>query len=121
MAEKCIWNVQNLDCAACAATIEEELNKVEGVKQARVDYAKKQIHVQSTEDRDDAFFQSLIAEAKRVEPALKVSTQPYKEKKTSSLMMIRIASSALFFALAFFLDTPPCSIFPVISLLDTQY
>ncbi len=41
MAEKCIWNVQNLDCAACAATIEEELNKVEGVKQARVDYAKK--------------------------------------------------------------------------------
>ncbi len=106
MAEKCIWNVQNLDCAACAANIEQELNKVEGVKQARVDYAKKQIHIQSTEDSDDAFFQSLIAEAKRVEPALKVTSQPYREKQTSLRMIIRITLSALFFALAFFLDTP---------------
>nr|WP_319474713.1 heavy metal translocating P-type ATPase [uncultured Sphaerochaeta sp.] len=106
MADKCIWNVQNLDCAACAATIEENLNKVEGVKRARVDYAKKQIHVQSKDDRDDAFFQSLIAEAKRVEPALKVSNQPYKEKHTSLRMIIRIILSALFFALAFFFDIP---------------
>nr|WP_321263629.1 heavy metal translocating P-type ATPase [uncultured Sphaerochaeta sp.] len=106
MADKCIWNVQNLDCAACAATIEENLNKVEGVKRARVDYAKKQIHVQSTDDMDDAFFQSLIAEAKRVEPALKVSSQPHQGKHTSLRMLIRITFSALFFALAFFLETP---------------
>ncbi|MFA6696739.1 MAG: heavy metal translocating P-type ATPase, partial [Sphaerochaeta sp.] len=106
MADKCIWNVQNLDCAACAATIEENLNKVEGVKRARVDYAKKQIHVQSTDDRDDAFFQSLIAEAKRVEPALKVSSQPNQGKHTSLRMLIRITFSALFFALAFFLEIP---------------
>jgi len=106
MTDKRSWNVQNLDCAACAATIEEKLNKVEGIKQARVDYAKKQIHVQSMENRDDAFFQSLIAEAKRVEPALKVSAQPYKKQHTSLRMIIRISSSVLFFALAYFLDTP---------------
>ncbi|MGE4454855.1 MAG: heavy metal translocating P-type ATPase [Sphaerochaeta sp.] len=106
MPDHCIWNVENLDCPACAATLEQTLNKVEGVKQARVDYAKRQIHIQSKEDRDEAFFQSLIPHAKQVEPAIKVSSTPRKTNHRSLFMLLRIALSSILFALAFFTATP---------------
>ncbi|MBU4566615.1 MAG: cadmium-translocating P-type ATPase [Desulfarculus sp.] len=60
------YDVHNLDCATCAAKIERELQKTEGVESATVDFANLTLHLKTTD------IPKALATVARVEPRVKL-------------------------------------------------
>ena len=65
---KKVFVMENLDCANCAAKMEEAIKKIEGVTYARVSYLAQKL----TLEADDAVYDAVLAEVvrtcKRIEP-----------------------------------------------------
>jgi Cd2+/Zn2+-exporting ATPase len=61
------YTVQNLDCATCAAKIERELLKTEGVKEAVLDFASLTLHLKATD------IQKALGTVTRIEPEVKLT------------------------------------------------
>jgi Cd2+/Zn2+-exporting ATPase len=103
------FSVKNLDCASCAAKIENGLKKVEGVDDAVVDFASLTLHVRA---KDIA---RIVEEVRKIEPDVEIvpksenaSTHEHHEetgginfKRELSLL---IAATALFILQLFFED-----------------
>ncbi|MBE6141567.1 MAG: heavy-metal-associated domain-containing protein [Erysipelotrichaceae bacterium] len=51
-----------IDCANCAAKVEEAINKIEGVNQASLNYMTQKMII----DIDDANFDSIMKQVKKV-------------------------------------------------------
>lgn len=66
---KKMYMLEDLDCANCAAKMEEAIKKIEGVTYARVSYLAQKL----TLEADDAVYDAVLAEVvrtcKRIEPA----------------------------------------------------
>ncbi len=62
------FKMQDLDCANCAAKMEEAVKKVEGVKDASVSFMQQRITVEAPDDRFDEIMQEVVRVCKRVEP-----------------------------------------------------
>jgi len=60
------FRVQNLDCAACAAKIERELQNTEGVEAAVVDFANLTLHLRAAD------ISKALAAVARIEPDVKL-------------------------------------------------
>lgn len=65
------FKIENLDCAHCAAKIEEALSRLEGVEKANVNYLSEKITVVSELDAE-LLFESLKAIAAKTEPDCRV-------------------------------------------------
>ena len=65
---KKMYMLEDLDCANCAAKMEEAIKKIEGVTYARVSYLDQKL----TLEADDAIYDAVLAEVvrtcKRIEP-----------------------------------------------------
>ena len=65
---KKMYMLEVLDCANCAAKMEEAIKKIEGVTYARVSYLAQKL----TLEADDAVYDAVLAEVvrtcKRIEP-----------------------------------------------------
>jgi len=61
-----IFNVKNIDCASCAAKIENGLKAVDGVNEAVLDFASLTLHVKATD------ITRIIAEVRKIEPAVEL-------------------------------------------------
>lgn len=65
---KKMYMLEDLDCANCAAKMEEAIKKIEGVTYARVSYLAQKL----TLEVDDAVYDAVLAEVvrtcKRIEP-----------------------------------------------------
>lgn len=65
---KKMYMLEDLDCANCAAKMEEAIQKIEGVTYARVSYLAQKL----TLEADDAVYDKVLAEVirtcKRIEP-----------------------------------------------------
>lgn len=68
------FQIQNLDCAACAAKIERELLKTEGVEAATLDFANLTLHLKATN------LSKALATIKRIEPDVKIETTTQDSK-----------------------------------------
>ena len=62
------FRVQNLDCAACAAKIERELQNTEGVEAAVVDFANLTLHLRAAD------ISKALAAVARIEPDVKIES-----------------------------------------------
>jgi Cd2+/Zn2+-exporting ATPase len=61
-----IFDVKNLDCASCAAKIENGLKRVEGVDDAVIDFASLTLHVRARDiDR-------IVEEVRKIEPEVEI-------------------------------------------------
>ena len=56
------FKVQNLGCAHCAAKMEADISKLEGVSSARVNFMTQRL----TLDADDARFDDIVNECDRI-------------------------------------------------------
>jgi copper chaperone CopZ len=56
------YQIEDLCCANCAAKIEEQIRKLEGVNSASVNFLTQKL----TLDADDARIQSVLDEAERI-------------------------------------------------------
>ena len=60
------FNVKNLDCASCAAKIENGLKAVDGVNDAVLDFASLTLHVTATD------IARIVEEVRRIEPEVEI-------------------------------------------------
>lgn len=62
------FNIE-VDCANCANLVEEEVKKVQGVKEARVVFLTQKMKLEFEEDADEAaVLKEVLRVAKKVEP-----------------------------------------------------
>ena len=62
------FKLQDLDCANCAAKMEEAIRKVDGVKDATVSFMMQKMTVEADEAHFDDIMQQVVKVCKRVEP-----------------------------------------------------
>ncbi|MFQ9511924.1 MAG: cation transporter [Lachnospiraceae bacterium] len=59
---KKIFKLEELDCANCAAKMEDAIRKIEGVKNARVNFMSQKLVLEA----DDNCFDEILDKAKKV-------------------------------------------------------
>ena len=62
------FKMVDLDCANCAAKMEEAVRKVDGVKDATVSFMMQKMTVEADEAHFDDIMQQVVKVCKRVEP-----------------------------------------------------
>ena len=58
----------DLDCANCAAKMEDAIKKIDGVNDANVSFLTQKMMVDADDARFDAIMQEVVKVCKRVEP-----------------------------------------------------
>ena len=62
------YNLIDLDCANCAAKMEDAIKKIDGVNDANVSFMTQKLTVEADEDRFDDVMAQIIKVCKKVEP-----------------------------------------------------
>ena len=62
------FNLQDLDCANCAAKMEEAIKKIDGVENAGVNFLTQKMFVEAPEERFDESMKEVVKVCKKVEP-----------------------------------------------------
>ena len=60
--------LEDLDCAHCAAKMEDAINKLDGVNKATVNFLAQKMTVDAADDRFDEIMQEIVKVCKKVEP-----------------------------------------------------
>lgn len=58
----------DLDCANCAAKMEDAIKKIDGVKSASVNFMTQKMTLEADDDRFDSILQDAVKVCKKVEP-----------------------------------------------------
>ena len=62
------FKLKNLDCANCAAKMEEAVKRIEGVSDATVSFMTQKMSIEADEGRFDEIMKEVVAVCKRIEP-----------------------------------------------------
>ena len=62
------YKLTDLDCANCAAKMEEAIKKIDGVKDATVSFMAQKMTVEADDARFDDIMKEIVAVCKKVEP-----------------------------------------------------
>ena len=65
---KKMYMLEDLDCANCAAKMEEAIKKIEGVTYARVSYLAQKLTLVADDAVYDAVLAEVVRTCKRIEP-----------------------------------------------------
>ena len=61
------FNIE-VDCANCAAKIENKVSKIDGVNECRINFMSQKMMLDAPDDRFDEVLDELIKKAQRIEP-----------------------------------------------------
>ena len=67
------FKLTNLDCANCAAKMEDAIKKIDGVSDATVSFLMQKLTIDAEEARFDAIMQEVAAVCKKVEPDCEIN------------------------------------------------
>ncbi len=62
------FKMSNLDCAHCAAKMEDAIKKIDGVEDATVSFIMQKLTVQADDERFDSIMEEVVSICKRIEP-----------------------------------------------------
>ena len=62
------YEIQDLDCAHCAAKMEEAILKIDGVKSATVSFIMQKFTLEADDDKFDEVLKQAIKACKKIEP-----------------------------------------------------
>jgi len=62
------FKLQDLDCANCAAKMEEVIRRIEGVKDANVSFMTQKLTIEAEDSRFDEIMSQVVDVCKKVEP-----------------------------------------------------
>ena len=62
------FKLTDLDCANCAAKMEDAIKKIDGVIDANVSFMMQKMTIEADEARFDEIMKELVAACKKVEP-----------------------------------------------------
>ena len=68
------WPLEDLDCANCAAKMEDAMAKIPGVEKVRVDFFHKTMTLEAADDVYDDVLSKVIECGKRIEPDCRIIT-----------------------------------------------
>ncbi len=72
---KKVYILEDLDCAHCAALIEEEVAKLEGVNKCSLAFLTQKLTIDVAEDRAQAVEKAIIDIVKKREPEVTVTAK----------------------------------------------
>jgi len=61
-----------IDCANCAAQVQDAINKIEGVQSAKVNFMMQKFTLEAEDERFDEILKEAIRIGKTIEPDFKV-------------------------------------------------
>ena len=62
------FKLTDLDCANCAAKMEESIKKIEGVKDANESFMMQKMTIEADDDRFDQIMEQVVEVCRKVEP-----------------------------------------------------
>ena len=62
------FKLQDLDCANCAAKMEEAIKKIEGVSDATVSFMTQKMTIEADDGRFDETMKEVVSVCRKVEP-----------------------------------------------------
>ena len=65
---KKIYNLRDLDCANCAAKMEEAIAKIEGVKSVNVSFLTQKMTLEAEDENFQKTLKAVIKACKKIEP-----------------------------------------------------
>ena len=66
------YKLQDLDCANCAAKMEDAIKKIPGVNDANVSFMMQKMTVDAEDDKFDAIMEEVVRVCAKVEPDCKI-------------------------------------------------
>ncbi len=69
---KKVFKLEDLDCANCAAKMEDAIKKVDGVTNASVSFMMQKLTLEADDERFDEVLKAVVKTAKRVEPDCRI-------------------------------------------------
>ena len=66
------FNLEDLDCANCAAKMEEAIKKIDGVNNVSVNFITQKMMVDADDSRFEAIMDEVVNVCKKVEPDCKI-------------------------------------------------
>ena len=66
------FKLQDLDCANCAAKMEDAIKKIPGVNDANVSFMIQKMTVDAEDDKFDAIMEEVVRVCAKVEPDCKI-------------------------------------------------
>ena len=67
------FKLEDLDCANCAAKMEDAIKKLDGVTDASVSFMQQKMTVEAEDDKDfDAIMEQVVKVCAKVEPDCKI-------------------------------------------------
>jgi len=65
---KKVFAIEELDCAHCAAKIEDGIRRIEGVEDVRVNFLAQKLTLEAADDAFERVLAEAVKVAKRIEP-----------------------------------------------------
>ena len=62
------YNLRDLDCANCAAKMENAIRRIDGVRDASVSFLTHKLTLEADEGRFDAILREAVAVCRKIEP-----------------------------------------------------
>lgn len=66
------FKLEDLDCANCAAKMEEAIKKIDGVNDASVSFMHQKLTIDAADDRFDEIMEQVVKACAKVEPDTKI-------------------------------------------------
>ena len=67
-----VFNLEDLDCANCAAKMEQAIAKIEAVNAARVNFISQKMTIDADEAHFDDVMQKVVKVCHKIEPDCKI-------------------------------------------------
>ena len=69
---KKVFELENLDCAHCAAKMVEKIGKIEGVMSVNVNFVMQKLTIEAEENNFDEVMKKAVKACKKVEPGCRI-------------------------------------------------
>lgn len=66
------FKLEDLDCANCAAKMEEAIKKINGVNDANVSFMAQKMTIEAEDDRFEEIMKEVVAVCAKVEPDCRI-------------------------------------------------
>lgn len=66
------FELEDLDCANCAAKIEAAIAKLDGVEAVSVNYIMQKMTIETSDDEFDAVMKKTVKLCRRIEPDMRI-------------------------------------------------
>ena len=66
------FELEDLDCAVCAAKMEDAIKKIDGVNDATVSFIAQKMTVDADDDKFDDIMKKVVKACKKVEPDCRI-------------------------------------------------